>query len=148
MIRSSCAAAIGRQGWVLTTHYEDAVSGASALTRVGFQRLMRGDVRGLDVVVTEAIDRLGRNLADVAGCFDQLSFSIKFCNSVGVPAMTEGGFDPVHPRWGRQAGIESKPSRYCLGPRPRTEDVPPYRSIFATSFCAFARATARSYRAM
>jgi len=50
-----------RQGWVVTRTYQDAaMSGASVLP--GYQRLMLDAQAGLfDVVVTEAIDRLGRN---------------------------------------------------------------------------------------
>lgn len=58
------------------TVYEDAaISGASTLSRPGFQHMMLDAQAGqFDVVVTEGIDRLGRNLSDLAGCFDQLSF--------------------------------------------------------------------------
>ena len=52
-----------------------ATSGSSAF-RPEFQRL-RADAgaRRFDVVVCEAIDRLGRNLADVARLFDELTFN-------------------------------------------------------------------------
>ena len=71
-----CRRYIERQGWALTGTYDDAAaSGASTLTRPGYQRLMQAaQASAFDVVVTEAIDRLGRNLSDVAHCFDQLSF--------------------------------------------------------------------------
>lgn len=50
------------------------MSGASRF-RLEFQRLLT-DARGrrFDVVVCEALDRLGRKLADIAELFDQLSF--------------------------------------------------------------------------
>ncbi|PWS36803.1 resolvase [Falsiroseomonas bella] len=63
------------QGWRVVDSYEDlAVSGASRF-RPEFQRLL-GDARArkFDVVVCEALDRLGRKLADIAELFDQLSF--------------------------------------------------------------------------
>ncbi len=80
-----------RQGWELTHIYDDAaISGASVLMRQGFQRLMRDAQSGLfDVVVTEAIDRLGRNLADVARCFDQLSFHKVQLHAVNLGPVTQ-----------------------------------------------------------
>ena len=86
-----CRRYIKRQGWTLTGSYEDAaVSGASVLTRAGFQRLMRDATSGaFDVVVTEAIDRLGRNLSDVARCFDQLSFRRVQLHAVNLGAVTQ-----------------------------------------------------------
>jgi DNA invertase Pin-like site-specific DNA recombinase len=63
------------QGWTIVQTYKDAaISGASRF-RPGFQELMRdaGD-RQFDVVICEAIDRLGRRLADTADLQDQLAF--------------------------------------------------------------------------
>ena len=70
-----CRRYITRQGWTLVTTYDDrAVSGASRF-RPGFQRLLLdAKANAFDVVVCEAIDRLGRKLSDVADFFDQLSF--------------------------------------------------------------------------
>jgi DNA invertase Pin-like site-specific DNA recombinase len=86
-----CRRYVERQGWTLTGQYEDAaVSGASVLTRAGFQRLMRDAPSGtFDVVVTEAIDRLGRNLSDVARCFDQLSFHRVQIHAVNLGQVTQ-----------------------------------------------------------
>ena len=70
-----CRRYIARQGWTLGATYEDrAMSGASRF-RPGFQKLLLDAKAGaFDVVVCEAIDRLGRKLADVADFFDQLAF--------------------------------------------------------------------------
>ena len=86
-----CRRYIERQGWVLTGSYEDAaVSGASMLTRAGLQHLMRDAQAGaFEVVATEAIDRLGRNLADVARCFDQLNFRRVQLHAVNLGAVTQ-----------------------------------------------------------
>src|SRR3954465_11958604 len=67
---------IEKQGWTLQRTYEDrAISGASRF-RPGYQELL-GDIplRRFDIVVVEALDRLGRKLADVADLYDRLSFA-------------------------------------------------------------------------
>ena len=71
-----CRRYIERQGWTLSAVYDDrALSGASTHLRPGFLRLLAdAETRRFDVVVCEAIDRLSRNLADVAGFFDRLTF--------------------------------------------------------------------------
>ena len=62
-------------GWVVTATYEDqAMSGASRF-RPDFQRLLQdAKARKFDVVLCEALDRMGRKLADIAGMHDELSF--------------------------------------------------------------------------
>ena len=86
-----CRRYIERQGWALTGTYDDAAaSGASTLTRSGYQRLMQAaQASAFDVVVTEAIDRLGRNLSDVAHCFDQLSFRRVQLHAVNLGQVTQ-----------------------------------------------------------
>src|SRR3954451_171783 len=67
---------IQQQGWTLVRTYEDrAMSGASRF-RPGYQELL-ADValRRFDVIVVEALDRLGRKLADVADLHDRLAFA-------------------------------------------------------------------------
>jgi site-specific DNA recombinase len=66
-----------RQGWTVTASYDDAaISGASSRMRPGFQRLLAETESGrFDVLVCEAIDRLGRKLADVADLYDRLTFA-------------------------------------------------------------------------
>jgi site-specific DNA recombinase len=63
------------QGWTVVGTYKDAaVSGASRF-RPGFQKLIADAAeRRFDLVICEAIDRLGRRLADTADLQDQLAF--------------------------------------------------------------------------
>jgi DNA invertase Pin-like site-specific DNA recombinase len=63
------------QGWTIVGTYKDAaISGASRF-RPGFQKLIADAAeRQFDVVICEAIDRLGRRLADTADLQDQLAF--------------------------------------------------------------------------
>jgi site-specific DNA recombinase len=84
---------IVQQGWTLTGTYEDrAMSGASRF-RPGYQQLLADvPLRRFDVVVVEALDRLGRKLADVADLHDRLSFA-----GIKLYAVTTGGeITPMH----------------------------------------------------
>lgn len=85
-----CRRYIRAQGWELTQSYDDrAMSGSSAF-RPGFQRLLAdAEARRFDVVVCEAIDRLGRNLADVAGFFDRLSFHRVQVHAISLGLVTQ-----------------------------------------------------------
>ena len=79
-------------GWQVVEVYEDeAVSGASRF-RVGFQRLLQdARQRRFEVVVSEALDRLGRKLADIADMHDQLSFQ-----GIALHTLQQGLITPMH----------------------------------------------------
>src|SRR5215813_7146492 len=83
-----------RQGWTLVDTYEDpAISGASSF-RPAYRKLL-GDLEKnlFDVVIIEALDRLGRNLADVAAFHDRLIFagrSLHAANCGEITAMHVG----------------------------------------------------------
>ena len=88
--REICRRYIERQGWTLIDSYEDAaVSGASRF-RAGLARLMT-DAEGskFDFVVCEAIDRLGRKLADVADLFDRLTFRQIQVHATSIGLLTQ-----------------------------------------------------------
>jgi site-specific DNA recombinase len=82
-----------RQGWSVVELYDDrASSGASTFARRGFLRMVADAESGrFDVLVCEAIDRLGRKLADVASLFDRLSF-----RKVAVHATSLGLVTQMH----------------------------------------------------
>ena len=71
-----CRRLIERQGWQLTETYADrSISGANAANRPAFQQMIAdGDHNAFDVIVAEAVDRLGRKLSDVAALFDRLTY--------------------------------------------------------------------------
>jgi site-specific DNA recombinase len=60
-----------RQGWTVVREFSDAaISGASRHNRPGLADLMAAAEAGtVDVVVTESLDRIARNLADMAAIF-------------------------------------------------------------------------------
>ena len=70
-----CRAEIGRNGWDLVQVYTDpGISGASTF-RPGYQKLLQDATAGaIDVVVAESLDRLSRDLADVATLYKHLSY--------------------------------------------------------------------------
>jgi DNA invertase Pin-like site-specific DNA recombinase len=70
-----CRRVIQREGWQLVDTYADrALSGASR-QRPAYQQMLADAERGrFDVIVCEALDRLGRKLADIADLYDRLAF--------------------------------------------------------------------------
>jgi DNA invertase Pin-like site-specific DNA recombinase len=71
----TCRMASEARGWQVAQVYSDhAISGASTL-RPGYQKLLEDARAGaFDVVVAEGLDRLSRDLADVAQLYKHLSY--------------------------------------------------------------------------
>jgi site-specific DNA recombinase len=65
-----------REGWIVVGTYEDAaISGASAVNRPGLSAMMAAAAGGaFDAVLTESLDRLSRDLEDMAGLHKRLAF--------------------------------------------------------------------------
>ncbi len=87
-----CRERAEREGWSLVETYEDhAISGAS-LARPGLQKLLEDARAGrFDLVLSEALDRLSRNQADIAGLYQTLTFS-----GVAIETLSEGRVDEMH----------------------------------------------------
>ena len=87
-----CRRYIDREDWTVAQIYDDrALSGSSAI-RPGYQRmLIDGESKQFDVIVVEALDRLGRNLADIATLHDRLSFA-----GIRLHAVSTGEITPMH----------------------------------------------------
>jgi len=88
----TCRDYAARQGLdVVETYADRAISGAS-LMRSGVQKLMR-DARGrrFDVVISEGLDRLSRNQADIAQIYQSLAFA-----DVMIETVTEGAISEMH----------------------------------------------------
>ena len=73
----------GRQGWAVVAEFSDAaISGSSLHNRPGLLDLMlAAQSKKLDAVLTESIDRLSRDLEDIAGLYKRLAY-------VGVKIVT------------------------------------------------------------
>src|SRR6266436_9847203 len=72
-----CREHAGREGWqVVDTYHDASISGVSVILRPGFQSLLQDAQRGwFDIVLSEALDRVSRDQADVATLFKHLRFA-------------------------------------------------------------------------
>jgi DNA invertase Pin-like site-specific DNA recombinase len=84
-----CRRYIELQGWQVIEVYADrALSGASDKRPAYRQLLADAERKGFEVVVCEAIDRLGRKLADIAALHDQLQFQGIALHAVNLGQIT------------------------------------------------------------
>ncbi len=88
-----CRERAEKDGWSITECYKDlAISGASVLLRDGMQKLLQDAMaRKFDVVISEALDRLSRDQADIANLFKQLQF-----HGIKLITLAEGEVDELH----------------------------------------------------
>jgi DNA invertase Pin-like site-specific DNA recombinase len=84
-----CRRYVEQKAWSLEKIYADhAVSGGSAF-RDGYQQLLADiEVHAFDIVVCEALDRLGRKLSDVADLHDRLEFHGIELHAVNIGVVT------------------------------------------------------------
>ena len=87
-----CRERAKREGWEITTTFADrALSGASML-RPGLQALLEAASEGqFEVLLTEALDRLSRDQADVATLYKRLSF-----DGIQIVTLSEGEISELH----------------------------------------------------
>jgi site-specific DNA recombinase len=88
----SCREYAARQGLKVVETYSDRAESGASLMRSGIQRLMQ-DARtdSFNVVISEALDRLSRNQADIARLYQQLMFC-----EVMIETVTEGAVSEMH----------------------------------------------------
>ena len=87
-----CRRYIARQDWQLLQIYEDRALSGSSTIRPGYQKmLIDAESQRFDVIVVEALDRLGRNLADIASLHDRLSFA-----GIRLDSIATGEITPMH----------------------------------------------------
>jgi site-specific DNA recombinase len=85
-----CRRYIERQGWTVTKIYGDrALSGGSRFRPQYQQMIADAESKQFDVLVCEALDRLGRKLADIADLHDRLSFRGVKIHTVATGAVTQ-----------------------------------------------------------
>jgi site-specific DNA recombinase len=88
----TCKARVEAEDWDVVQVYSDAaISGATTL-RPGYQQLLQDARTGsIDVVIAEALDRLSRDLEDIAALFKLLTFS-----NVRLMTLEEGEITELH----------------------------------------------------
>ena len=87
MPRAGC-----REGWQILECYTDAAISGASLMRPGIQQLMQDAMAGrFEIILAEALDRLSRNLADIAGLYQRLTFA-----GVRFITLSEGEITDLH----------------------------------------------------
>lgn len=88
-----CRARAESEGWEVVAVFADAaISGAAMHNRPGLLDMMIwAKERRIDIVVTEAIDRLSRDLEDIAGLHKQLTHW-----GVKIVTLADGAIDMMH----------------------------------------------------
>src|SRR6516162_5525281 len=71
-----CSRYVDKQGWTIVATYTDPAGSGASRFRPGYQRLLSDLDRSIfDIVVVEALDRLGRKLSDIADLHDRCAFA-------------------------------------------------------------------------
>jgi len=82
-----CREKAASEGWEVSEIYTDAAVSGSSMMRDGIQRLMMDSRKGqFTLILTEALDRLSRNQADIASIYQNLKFA-----EVEMRPCTKGG---------------------------------------------------------
>ncbi|ADJ24827.1 Resolvase domain protein [Hyphomicrobium denitrificans ATCC 51888] len=82
-----------RQGWTVCAEFQDAaISGSTTHNRPGLAELMRAAGAGrFDAVLTESLDRLSRDLEDIAGIHKRLEYA-----GVKIITLADGTVGKMH----------------------------------------------------
>ncbi|MBU2994107.1 recombinase family protein, partial [Octadecabacter sp. B2R22] len=88
----TCRDYAAKQGMDVVEVYSDKATSGASLMRSGIQNLLRSAATGqFDVVISEALDRLSRNQADIASIYQKLEFQ-----SVMIETVSEGSVSEMH----------------------------------------------------
>ena len=87
-----CSARAQREGWEIAGVYTDiAISGATN-RRPGMTSMLADAAAGaFDIVLSEALDRIARNQADIATIYQSLEFA-----NVAIETLSEGRVNELH----------------------------------------------------
>ncbi|SEQ86958.1 Site-specific DNA recombinase [Loktanella sp. DSM 29012] len=81
-----------RQGIEIVATYKDRATSGASLLRSGVQSLIEAaTTQKFDVVITEALDRLSRNQADIASLYQRMMF-----HGVMIETVSEGSISEMH----------------------------------------------------
>lgn len=87
----SCRDYALRQGWIISGTYDDRATSGASMFRPGIERLQRDARAGqFDIVLAEAMDRLSRNLSDIAKFHERMEHS-----GIRIWTLTEGKIDEM-----------------------------------------------------
>ena len=88
----ACRELAARQGYEVVATYSDAAISGASLMRPGIQDLQRDAQRGaFEVVLSEALDRISRNQADIAAIYQRLQFQ-----GIAIETLAEGRVSEMH----------------------------------------------------
>ncbi len=87
-----CRAKIIHENWDAVEIFSDAAISGASTNRPGYQAMMEmARCHGFDILVCEALDRLSRDLEDVAGMYNRLSFA-----NIQLVTLGEGDINYLH----------------------------------------------------
>jgi len=87
-----CRARATKEDWNIVDTYEDHATSGASMMRPGIQHLLQDAIdRRFDIVLSEALDRLSRNQADIAQLYQTLAFA-----DVGIETLSEGTVNEMH----------------------------------------------------
>ena len=89
----TCVEYAEKNGWTVIHKFADCgISGASMLNRPEMQKMLQGASSGLfDIVLSEALDRLSRDMEDTASIYKKLNFA-----DVTLHTLSEGVVSQMH----------------------------------------------------
>ena len=88
----TCRDYANKQGMEVVEVFSDKATSGASLMRSGIQNLLRSSAAGqFDVAISEALDRLSRNQADIASIYQKLEFQ-----SVMIETVSEGSVSEMH----------------------------------------------------
>lgn len=87
-----CKARAKTEGWTLAGQYKDVAASGASMLRGGIQRLTEDALAGkFEIVLAEALDRLSRDQADIAGFYKRMRFA-----DVQIVTLSEGEISDLH----------------------------------------------------